>query len=65
MNKKDFTQGPALYDEDQMMWYVKIGKSNKERTLLLTVWAKNEAEAKDFADRMVNRLCQPEPIGVN
>lgn len=54
MKKNDkYLIGNVLYDEDELLFYCKLGLNDSKKTLLLTVWGKNEKEVNENLDKCV------------
>lgn len=46
----------TFYDEERELFYCYIGKDNREKTLLLTVWGVTEQAARISAEKFLELL---------
>lgn len=47
MSKSKYIVGVLLFDEEEQLFYRKIGLNNTEKTLIYTVWGKTEQEVDE------------------
>lgn len=56
----NYIVGVPIYDEDNQLWEVKVGKNDKKMTLLYSVWGKTEEDsyqkAKDIVAKHQNNF---------
>jgi len=48
--------GIPLYDADNMLWEIKIGKKDEKMTLLYSVWGKSAQGCKFLAEKLIKKL---------
>lgn len=46
----------AFYDDQKLLWGTYIGLNDKKRTLIATIWGKNEVDSKLNAEAILSKL---------
>ncbi len=47
MNKSKYIVGALLFDEEEQLFYRKVGLDDNKKTLIYTVWGKTEQEVDE------------------
>lgn len=55
---KYFISDATIFDEDEQLWFTKVGSGSKSGSLHYTVWGKNEEESRQKARDLVLLLGQ-------
>jgi len=53
MNKSKYIVGALLFDEDEQLFYRKVGLNNSEKTLIYTVWGGSEESVNENVVKLI------------